>query len=97
MPGLVYEISISLADLRVPRMRPCSAETNMLGLLCGATPTSLYRRTCDVPSHDEKVWLCPVHAMIVICGAAICKHCAERGGVTGITTIERLSMPVRIS
>ena len=91
------EISVAIANLRIARMHPCAAVVDATGTLCGATPASLYRRTCGVASHDDNTWLCPVHAGMVATGMAICRRCADRGGVTGIATIERLTEPIRIS
>ena len=87
------EIGIATADLRIVRMWPCSALV-LSKTECGATPASLYRRYCVVPSHARKIWLCPVHAALVAAGGSICRECAAVGGTSPVL-IERLSGPVR--
>jgi hypothetical protein len=94
MPGVIFQVSPAIPDLRLARMYPCSAiiapETE-----CGATPASLYRRTCGVISHARNVWLCPVHAAIAACGGAMCQECARAGGIVTARLV-RLSEPVRM-
>jgi hypothetical protein len=87
-------LGLAIADLKLPRMEPCSAVVAPR-IECGATPASLYRRYCTVPSHERKIWLCPVHASVVASNGSICRDCAERGGVSPVMLI-RLTEPVRI-
>ena len=89
------DIGLAIANLGIARMWPCSALVGP-GLYCGATPTSKYRRECGVESHAGEVWLCPVHANMVIAGMTICKLCAARGGITGIARIMRMTEPLRL-
>lgn len=94
MPGLI-KFGLYVPDLHAARMWPCSAFV-MPEIECGATPASKYRRRCGVESHAKLIWLCPVHAAIVACGGSICKDCAQRGGITRIVKIERLTEPLRM-
>jgi hypothetical protein len=94
VPGVI-EIGLAIADLGIARMWPCSALVNP-SEWCGATPASKYLRACGVESHDSVIWLCPIHAMLVVCGGAICKECAARGGIAVVAKIIRLSEPVRV-
>jgi hypothetical protein len=93
MPSLI--LSPAIFDLRIPRMNPCSAKVSPV-VECGATPSSLYRVYCLVPSHEREVWLCPVHAAISACGGSICRVCADNGGI-GIARLYRVSELVRIT
>lgn len=81
-------------DLKIIRMEPCSALVAP-DAGCGATPASLYRRTCGVAEHDREIWLCPVHAALAVSGGAICRECASRLGVVAVK-LERLTEPVRL-
>lgn len=91
----IIELGLAIPDLVVSRMEPCSTMTTAI-TLCGATPTSLYHRTCGVDSHGADINLCPVHAALVASGAAMCKACAARGGVSA-ARIYRINMvPVRL-
>ena len=76
----VAGLELAIADLGIPRAEPCSALTGAVSM-CGATPSSLYHRTCGVVSHGSDIWLCPVHAAIVATGAASCRDCLQRGGI----------------
>jgi hypothetical protein len=93
MPTL--DIRLAIPDLNVPRMQPCSAVVAPR-IECGATPASLYRRYCTVPSHERIIWLCAVHASVVVCNASVCRECADVGGVSPVLIV-RLSEPLRIS
>ena len=86
MPGIIQQVEIKLADLKLPRFMP--------SCFCGASPTAEYMRFCPVPSHIGKVWLCPIHAMICASNLSICARCAERGGVNKVI-VQRLSPEVR--
>lgn len=91
-----FSLSPAIADLDIPRWWPCSAKT-MLKRECGATPTAEYRRVCAVEGHAKNIWLCPIHAMIVICNAAICRECEDRGGVS-IVRVYRINIePFRLA
>jgi len=90
-----HQLSPAIPDLRVPRADPCGAWKGD-GNICGATPASLYRRTCGVPSHVRDIWLCGIHAAIVACGGATCHDCAVRGGASQARII-RLSEPLRFA
>jgi hypothetical protein len=91
------DISLGLyvPDLNVPRAEPCSALTG-LTTMCGATPASLYHRTCGVASHGADIWLCPVHATLVAVGAAMCRMCADRGGVNAARVYRINMIPLRL-
>jgi hypothetical protein len=89
----IHLLSPVIPDLGIPRGNPCSALTSP-GTECGATPVSLYMRSCKTLSHTRKIWLCPVHAALAVSGGAICKECAERLGVS-LVTLMRLTEPVR--
>jgi hypothetical protein len=88
-------LGIAVADLGIPRAYPCTAITG-LATTCGATPTSLYHRTCGVASHGTDIWLCPVHAALVAAGAAICRECAKRGGIAQARVYRIVTIPVRL-
>jgi len=88
------ELGLAVADLKIPRMEPCSALVAPR-TECGATPASLYLRYCTVPSHERKIWLCPIHASVVAANGSICRECAAAGGVSPVMLF-RLSEPVRI-
>jgi hypothetical protein len=88
-----WQISIAVPNLMVPRMSPCSGRIGR-GVLCGATPTSLYRRHCREETHTEDVWLCPIHATMAVTLMAVCKRCADRGGASYVKLI-RLTEPIR--
>ena len=88
------QVGLAIPDLRIPRMTPCTARTGPKEE-CGATPVSLYRRYCVVPSHERKIWICPVHANLVAAGLSMCRECADRGGVSPVL-IQRLSEPIRL-
>lgn len=90
----VLQISPAIPSLGIPRGHPCSAAISVEDE-CGATPASLYRRSCGVLSHTRQVWLCPVHATMAGMGNAICRECIRRGGIS-LVRLERLSMPVRL-
>jgi hypothetical protein len=83
-----------IPDLHVPRMEPCSARISPI-LECGATPASLYSRYCTVPSHERKIWLCPIHAAIVATGGSICRECADAGGISPVLIV-RITGPIRM-
>lgn len=89
-------VSLAVPDLRLPRAAPCSALV-FAGqkIECGATPSSLYLRSCGVPSHERRIWLCPVHAAIAASGAALCRECGARAGVRAVRLV-RLTAPVRL-
>jgi hypothetical protein len=89
----IFNLSPYVPDLHVPRAYPCGAIV-ALGMECGATPASMYLRTCGVPSHERKVWLCPIHASIAACGGAMCQECVKAGGIVTVTLF-RLSEPLR--
>lgn len=93
MPGVIHQVEIKLADLKLPRFMPCMAVTGP-SCFCGASPTAEYIRFCQVPSHIGKVWLCPVHAMICASNLSICARCADRGGVSKVR-VQRISPEVR--
>lgn len=63
---------------------------------CGATPASLYHRTCGVLSHGADIWLCPVHGTLAAYGAAICRRCAERGGIVRVRVYRVSLEPIRL-
>lgn len=90
-----HEVSPLIPDLKVPRANPCGA-LNMDEDICGATPTSLYRRVCSTPSHAREIWLCGVHAAIVACGGATCHDCAIRGGASQARIIRLDINPLRL-
>lgn len=92
----IITLGLVVPDLAIPRGFPCGAVTGP-GLECGATPASLYWRECGVVSHSRKVWLCPVHAAMAICGASVCRECIGRGGIVWAVSVTRLSEPVRYS
>ena len=77
-----HPISPLVPDLRVARANPCGALNGKDETVCGATPASLYERSCGIPSHAREIWLCGIHAAIVACGGATCHDCARRGGVS---------------
>src|SRR6516162_1567619 len=91
----VIRLGLAIPDLRLPRVYPCSAITG-LRTTCGATPTSLYHRTCGVASHGADIWLCPVHAAVVASGGGICRECAVRGGVAPAHVYRIQMIPVRL-
>lgn len=66
-------------DLKVPRMWPCEASgTGLAAQMCGATPASLWRRSCH-NGHSREVRLCPAHAQLITSGMGACAECADRG------------------
>lgn len=89
------ELTPAVFDLQVPRAMPCSAVIGPQSI-CGATPTSQYRRICVVVSHCDELWLCPVHAAIVAAGGAICRQCAINGGVVPVKIVRVINIPVRL-
>jgi len=89
------DLRLAVADLQIPRANPCSALITAT-TMCGATPASLYHRTCGVVSHGADIWLCPVHAAIVAAGAAMCRECAKRGGVAQARVYRIVMIPVRL-
>jgi hypothetical protein len=90
-----WQLGIAVPDLLVPRMYPCSAIIDQFGSICGATPTSMYRRLCLEETHTSDIWLCPIHAAMTVSQMTICKLCAQRGGIN-LVTIIRLTEPVRL-
>jgi hypothetical protein len=90
----IFEISPLIPDLHVPRAYPCGAIVAPPAFHCGATPASLYLRVCGVAGHEQKVWLCPIHATMATHGAALCRECAKRGGITPVV-LYRLTEPLR--
>jgi hypothetical protein len=88
------QLGLAIHDLKIPRMQPCSAVVAPR-VECGATPASLYKRYCTVPSHESDIWLCPVHASVVAANGSMCRVCAERGGVSPVMLI-RLTEPIRM-
>jgi hypothetical protein len=91
----VITAGLATFDLGIARMEPCGAVTGP-AIACGATPASLYRKACGVPSHDAEVWLCPVHAAITATGGGACRDCAERGGVSAVSIRRLVLAPVRV-
>lgn len=89
-----YEIGLAVPDLKL-HWEPCTAVTGPEAS-CGATPASLYRRTCGVMSHGADIWLCPVHAGLAAYGAAICRLCAERGGAVRVRLYRIVAEPIRL-
>ena len=85
----------AIPDLAIPRGNPCAAWTGPEAT-CGATPASLYHRTCGVISHGADIWLCPVHAGLAGSGMATCRLCAERGGRVRARIIRIATEPVRL-
>jgi len=94
MAFLVLEPAVP--DLRVPRWNPCGA-MSFSGDRCGATPASQYLRTCGTASHNEEIWLCPIHAAIVACGGACCRACSVNGGVIAVRIYRIDPEPLRVS
>ena len=91
-----HYLGLAIPDMRLPRMQPCSALIfPAKGIECAATPASKYRRFCSVATHKRIIWLCPVHAAMVVSGGTICRECAEHGGVEVVSLI-RLSDPIRL-
>lgn len=91
----IIDLGLVIPDLKIFATYPCSAVVAPRGVECGATPASLYKRYCTVPSHERIIWLCPVHASVVAANASICRECAAMGGVSPVMLF-RLSEPVRI-
>lgn len=87
------EIGLAVPDLKL-HWEPCTAITGP-AISCGATPASLYYRTCGVASHGASVWLCPVHALLAPYGG-ICRECARRGGVVHVRVVRIVIEPVRL-
>ena len=87
-------LSPAIPDLGIPRVELCSAMNGRM--ICGATPTSIYHRTCGTFSHGSDIWLCPVHAAIVASGGAVCKECVRRGGVVPARIYRIIMIPVRL-
>jgi hypothetical protein len=48
-----------------------------------------------VLTHTREVWLCGVHATMAAIGGAICRECAQQGGITPVTIIVLLTEPIR--
>jgi hypothetical protein len=94
VPGVVHELGLYVPSLEVPRAEPCEAYVGQ-EVICGATPASLFRKTCGVESHSRNIWLCPIHAAVVACGGATCHDCAIRGGVAPIVRMYLISEPLR--
>jgi len=90
----IIPVSPLVPDLRVYRAHPCSAVTAP-DTECGATPANLYRLGCGVLTHTREVWLCGVHATMAAIGGAICRECAQQGGITPVTIIVLLTEPIR--
>lgn len=90
----ILKVGIAIPDLGIVRAHPCGILVSS-SLECGATPASLYRRECGVAGHSREIWVCPVHAMYVGAGMAICRECAGRRGIRAVRLI-RLTEPVRI-
>lgn len=74
----VHELAPAIPDLAEPRMAPCQAAGIGTGAVCGATPASLWRRTC-ANAHERDCWLCGIHAKMTAAGMARCDDCARRG------------------
>jgi len=89
-------LGFAVPDLRLPRVEPCTAVVALSGAICGATPTSLYHRTCPVPSHGKDINLCPVHAALVASGFCMCRDCEIRGGVSQARIYRIVMLPVRL-
>jgi hypothetical protein len=76
----VHRLEFAAPDLKVPRMHPCEAGGTGPGAQrCGATPASLWHRSCGTPGHDRDVWLCGSHAALVTRGNGACRECLDRG------------------
>jgi hypothetical protein len=76
---LVTPVRHVVPDLKVPRMWPCEASgTGLAARKCGATPASLWRRSCR-NGHSRDVRLCPSHAQLITSGLGACAECADRG------------------
>jgi hypothetical protein len=90
----VIPVGLVIPDLKIPRWEPCTALTGP-GTTCGGTPSALYRRYCVVPSHERKVWLCPVHVSLAVSGGATCRECAARGGTSRVL-LQRITEPIRM-
>lgn len=88
------EIGLAVPDLKL-HWEPCTARTGP-DISCGATPSSMYYRTCGVESHGASVWLCPVHALLAPYGG-VCRECASRGGVVPVRLVRIVTEPVRLS
>lgn len=95
MPAAI-PLGLAVPDLHVPRGWPCTAIVGPSAASCGATPASLYHRTCGTPSHGADIWLCPVHAAIVAAGAAMCRECEIRGAVVQARVYRIITIPVRL-
>lgn len=69
----------AVPDLRVPRMHPCEAKgLPPSGEQCGATPASLWERTCQ-HGHRREVRLCGSHAAGMTCGGlGACQECVDK-------------------
>jgi hypothetical protein len=90
----IISVEPAIPDLHISRMEPCSAINSMQNV-CGATPTSQYRKGCGVAAHETYVWLCPIHASICACGGGMCRDCYVNGGVVPVKLI-RIDGPVRM-
>jgi hypothetical protein len=82
----VHQVEPSWPTLDVPRMHPCEAAGVGPGAVtCGATPASLWERSCGTPSHTREARLCGSHAAMTILGLVGCRECLARGAVAAVT------------
>lgn len=75
----IHLLDFKAPSLDVPRMHPCQATgTGPHAVACGATPASLWRRSC-ANGHERDCWLCPAHARLLATSLGQCADCAGRG------------------
>lgn len=78
-------------SLDVPRAHPCEAAGTGPGAqMCGATPASLWRRSCP-NRHSRDARLCGSHAALAVTGLVACAECAARG-VASAAMLEPLDL-----
>jgi len=87
----ILEITPQWVDAKVPRARPCQAGgIGAHAQVCGATPASLWERSC-ANGHVREVWLCGSHAVLIAKHLGQCRECADRG-VTCAAVIRPLDL-----
>jgi hypothetical protein len=75
----IHLLEMKAPSLDVPRMHPCEAGgTGPHAQLCGATPASLWRKSC-ANGHDRDVRLCGSHARLITMSLGACRECTDHG------------------
>lgn len=81
----VITLDFKAPSLDVSRMFPCVAGgIGPFATTCGATPASLWRRTCR-NKHEALVRLCGNHALLIARAHGMCRVCSDHGFAVAIT------------